>query len=60
MINMFIEQWYISKLEIEEIPNYDPRKIDAYIDRYLPFYQQFAAIDGRAVDKALWTFGKYK
>ena len=50
---------YIEAGEIEEIPNYDPRKIDAYIDRYLPFHQQFAAIDGRAVDKALWAFGKF-
>jgi hypothetical protein len=43
----------------EEIPIYDPRKIEAYIDRYLPFHAQFAAMDGRAVDKALWAFGKF-
>jgi hypothetical protein len=43
----------------EEIPQYDPRKIEAYIDRYLPFHAQFAAFDGRAVDKALWAFGKF-
>ena len=46
--------------EIEEIPQqYDPRKIDAYIERYLPFHEQFADIDGRSVDKALWSFGKF-
>ena len=43
----------------EEIPQYDPRKIEAYINSYLPFHAQFAAIDGRAVDKALWVFGKF-
>lgn len=44
----------------EEIPQDDPQKIDAYIDRYLPFHtQQFADIDGRTVDRALWAFGKF-
>lgn len=43
----------------EEIPQYDPRKIEAYIQRYLPFHAQFAHIDGRAVAKALWAFGKF-
>ena len=43
----------------EEIPQYDPRKVEAYINRYLPFHSQFAAIDGRSVDKALWSFGKF-
>lgn len=50
---------YVQTGEIEEIPNYDPRKIDAYINRYLPFHAQFEAIDGRSVDKALWAFGKF-
>ncbi len=43
----------------EEIPQYDPQKIEAYINRYLPFHARFAAIDGRTVDKALWAFGKF-
>jgi len=43
----------------EEIPQNDPGKIEAYIARYLPFHAQFADIDGRAVDKALWAFGKF-
>ena len=43
----------------EEIPQYDPRKIEAYINKYLPFHAKFSAIDGRTVDKALWAFGKF-
>jgi len=43
----------------EEIPQYDPRKIQTYLDIYLPFHAQFSGIDGRAVDKALWAFGKF-
>lgn len=43
----------------EEIPQYAPRKIEAYINRYLPFHAQFADLDKRAVDKALWAFGKF-
>ncbi len=43
----------------EEIPQYDPRKIEAYINKYLPFHTQFSSIDGRTVDKALWAFGKF-
>jgi len=50
---------FIENGEAEEIPQYDPRKVDAYLDRYLPFHAQFPAIDGREVDKALWTFGKF-
>lgn len=50
---------YIENGAAEEIPRYDPRKIDAYIARYLPFHERFAAIDGRDVDKALWAFGKF-
>ena len=50
---------YIQTGEIKEIPKYDPRKIDVYINRYLPFHSQFSAINGRLVDKALWAFGKF-
>ncbi len=41
---------------------YDSRKIEAYIERYLPFHAQFSAIYGRAVravDQSLWAFGKF-
>lgn len=50
---------YIQNGEIEEIPKKDPIKIDLYIESYLPFHSQFAAFDGRLVDKALWAFGKF-
>jgi hypothetical protein len=50
---------FISNGVSEEIPPYDPRKIEAYVDVYLPFHAQFFGIDERAVDKALWAFGKF-
>lgn len=43
----------------EKIPAHDPRKIDSYIRRYLPFHATFDGIDSRSVDKALWAFGKF-
>ena len=43
----------------EEIPEYDPKKIESYINRYLPFYSEFQGLDHRNVDKALWSFGKF-
>ncbi len=42
----------------EEIPTRDSAKIDSYLTRYLPFYEQFRGIDARRVDKALWSCGK--
>ncbi len=43
----------------DEIPTYDPRKIDSYVEKYLPFYSEFKGIPYREVDKALWSFGKF-
>lgn len=43
----------------EEIPGFDPRKIDSYINRYLPFYSTFKDLGHRDVDRALWSFGKF-
>lgn len=43
----------------QEIPEYDPRKIDSYIRKYCAFHATFAGIDGRSLDKALWSFGKF-
>jgi len=43
----------------EEIPEKDPDKIRTYIDQYIPFYARFHSIPHRAVDKALWAFGKF-
>jgi hypothetical protein len=42
-----------------EIPAYDPRKVNSYIRRYLPFHATFDGIDSRSVDKALWAFGRF-
>lgn len=50
---------FIENGEPEKIPQYGPKKIEAYIGRYLPFHERFATIDGRDVDKALWAFGKF-
>ena len=49
---------YILEGVIKEIPNNNPLKIKTYIDNYLPFYERFANLHHREVDKALWTFGK--
>jgi hypothetical protein len=43
----------------EEIPPKDPDKIRAYIDQYMPFHALFHGLPHRAVDKALWAFGKF-
>jgi hypothetical protein len=44
---------------IEEIPSKDSEKIRAYVEQYLPFHAQFDGLPPRAVDKALWAFGKF-
>jgi hypothetical protein len=33
-------------------------RIQCYLNEYLPFVEGFRGIDSRAVDKALWRFGK--
>jgi hypothetical protein len=43
----------------QEIPKRDPDKTRAYIEQYMPFHAQFDGLPHRAVDKALWTFGKF-
>jgi hypothetical protein len=43
----------------EEIPAGDALKIRAYIEQYMPFYARFNGLRHRAVDKALWAFGKF-
>jgi hypothetical protein len=45
----------------EEIPSYDPHKINSYIAKYLPFHATFNGFGDqpRIVDKALWAFGKF-
>ena len=44
---------------IEEIPTKDADKIRVYADYYLPFHARFNGLPQRAVDKALWAFGKF-
>lgn len=43
----------------EEIPSFDPRKIDSYVNRYLHFYSNLKDLGHRDVDRALWSFGKF-
>jgi hypothetical protein len=43
----------------EEIPDKEPDKIQAYIEQYIPFHARFDSMPHRAVDKALWAFGKF-
>jgi len=50
---------FIQNGKSEEIPKYDPRKVESYLQRYLPFHSTFSGIDGRDSDKALWAFGKF-
>jgi hypothetical protein len=54
---------FIQTGALEEIPTDDAQKIASYIHRYLPFHATFAGIGiqsvNRAVDKALWAFGKF-
>lgn len=42
-----------------EIPSYDPKKIELYVEEYRPFLtRHFDGLDPRKVDRALWAFGK--
>ena len=50
---------FIQECVLEEIPSKDTDKIHAYIEQYMPFHAQFNGIDYRAVDMALWAFGKF-
>ncbi len=50
---------FIQTEESKEIPTKDPEKVLVYIRDYLPFHSRFAELDARAVDKALWAFGKF-
>jgi hypothetical protein len=43
----------------EEIPAKNANKIRAYIEQYMPFHARFEGLPQRAVDKALWAFGKF-
>jgi hypothetical protein len=50
---------FIKSHTVEEIPSADARKIEIYVNEYIPFHQQFSEMHFRQVDKALWAFGKF-
>jgi len=49
---------FIERQVVEEIPISDAKKVESYIERYLPFHKKFRGINSRSVDRALWFFGK--
>jgi hypothetical protein len=50
---------FIESGERKEIPKNDASKVRAYLDKYLRFHRQFAGLDLRSVDRALWFYGKF-
>lgn len=42
-----------------EIPHSDKRKVEAYLTRYLHFYDRFSKLPAREVDRALWVYGRF-
>ncbi len=45
-------------LKPTEIPQYNPRKIDAYFTQYIPFLKRFNGLSERTVDQALFAYGQ--
>jgi hypothetical protein len=45
--------------ETLEIPLHNPTKVRSYLEKYRPFFSQFADLPSRSVDRALWAFGKF-
>ncbi len=44
----------------EEIAGWsDQKKINAYLGKYIPFFNSFGAHDQRMVDRALWVLGRF-
>jgi hypothetical protein len=42
-----------------EIPNYNKKKVDLYLTKYLEFYNEFKGLPHKKVDEALWSYGKF-
>lgn len=42
-----------------EIPKNNKDKVEMYINKYLPFWDEFSELPGRRVDEALWAFGAF-
>ena len=45
--------------QTEELGKFNnAKKVQLYLDHFLPFFDEFQGMDGRTVDMALWQFGK--
>ena len=42
-----------------EIPYYNKKKVETYVNQYLPFWNTFSQFPPKKVDEALWSFGKF-
>ena len=42
-----------------EIPCNGKKKVESYISKYLPFWNEFSNFPTKRVDEALWVFGKF-
>ena len=51
---------WIKNGQVQELPAYNPSKIQIYFDRYLPFWDEFEGVNERALDRALFAYGKSK
>lgn len=61
---IFDQHTYRSMAKIEgltpsEIPDYRPNKLKAYFRVYVPFTQKFSGFSERALDKALFAYGRF-
>ena len=42
-----------------EIPYYNKKKVETYVNQYLPFWDRFLEFSPKRVDEALWVYGKF-
>jgi hypothetical protein len=49
---------FVEEGHIEELDKFADRKIDLYLQKYLPFHRRFSG-DQRQIDRALHTFGRF-
>ena len=50
---------YMKTGQITEIGNTNKQKYESYINEYIPFVREFANIEHRKLDKALFAFGQF-
>lgn len=55
----FRAYYFIEYGEIRELPEGRTQIRDIYFNYYIPFFNEFAGVDQRMVDKALFTFGRF-